>query len=574
MLKTTAVLILLSLPAIVQGDACPEPHTPISDIQGSNDHSPMSGTVVAVEGIITLDVRQAGGFQGFYLQQSADHQDDNPETSEGLFIHTHFREGSQGDLVRVEGRVNEYYGLTGLTDVKNLAVCAHPGLPAPRPLAFPTDSRDLLEHLEGMVVALSEPLEVTDTWNLGKYGELALAPRHQFIPTQLERPGPGIATLYQQQELERLLVDDGHRKRAPRPVPYPPGGLSPDNPLRIGDRVHNLVGVMDFRFGDWRLQPLGTPEFETANPRQSAPERHPDANLRVASLNLGNLFNGDGSGGGFPSSRGAASSSQFRAQLGRIATQIKAIAPDILAVAELENDGYGADSTLVDLATALGPEWAFVETAARPGNDEIRNALLYRSDRVRPEGSPVLLDAGAFRRWHRPPVAQDFRLANGKQTLTLVAVHLKSKRCSKAPADQQDQGDGQGCYADARVEAARALAQWPKGVSRRLLVGDFNAYAREDPLEVLGKKGFTDLIRHFHGLRNATYRYHGRAGTLDYHLADELLMPHVLASHIWSANADEPRLWSYQEDRPPAGHEGMPWRASDHDPVITDLRLD
>lgn len=575
MQKAVVVLILLALSVPARALTCGDSHTPISSVQGGGNATPMAGDRVTVEGIMTVDLRGPGGFGGFYLQQAGAEQDDDPATSEGLFIHTSAGKGEPGDRIRVRGQAGEHYGLTSLSDVEAIAGCGSPGLPEPVVL---TDTGPQREALEGMLVNTGRPLVVTDTWNLARYGELVLAPALHWIPTQRQAPGPDIARITEQQEQSRLILDDRQRRQNPRPVPWPPEELSPDNPVRTGDRVAPFTGVLDYRFGNWRLQPADTPGFVAANPRQAAPERHPRTNLRVVALNLGNLFNGDGQGQGFPTARGAQTPSDYQRQLHRLATQIRATDADILAVSELENDGYHPHSALAELAAELGRSWRYARGNTDSHDDDIRNALLYRSDRVRPVAPAELLDRGPFRRWHRPALAQGFELSGGSETLTVVAVHLKSKSCRNAPRQQRDAGDGQACFAAARADAARALARWqPSGGNEHspvLLAGDFNAYAMEDPLTILDEEGYSDLVRRFHGTDAGTFRYHGRHGTLDYHLANRALAGRVLASHIWSVNAEEPRIWAYDADNGIAVPEEFPWRASDHNPVITDLRLE
>src|SRR5690606_34755718 len=66
-----------------------------------------------------------------------------------------------------------------------------------------------------------------------------------------------------------------------------------------------------------------------------------------------------------------------------------------------------------------------------------------------------------------------------------------------------------------------------------------------------------------------SYRYRGEKGSLDYALATRDLLPRVITAHTWNLNADEPRALGYQRTPELSG----PWRASDHHPVITDLRL-
>lgn len=578
MIRTVAALAVYSLALQAGAQTCGGAHTPISTIQGTGDRTPLAGQMVTVEGIITLDLHQPGGFEGFYLQQALPDQDDNPATSEAVFIHTRSKSGQAGDRVRLRGQAGEYYGLTSLSRVRNVSVCGSPGMPDPvtfDPGQIPADGR---EPLEAMLVHIPRSLVITDTWNLARYGELVLAPELQWIPTQLQQPGPRLAKRLDTQERSRLRLDDGQRNQNPRPVPWPTGSLAPDNPVRVGDRVSPLTGVLDYRYGHWRLQPAEPPEFRTAKPRSPAPERHPDANLRVAALNLGNLFNGDGRRGGFPAPRGPRTHDDYQQQLSRLTAQIRAMAPDILAVSELENDGYGPLSSIARLTDQLGSGWRLVKGNTNSHGDDIRNGLLYRADRVRPLGPTRLITQGAFRRWHRPALAQDFELTGGSAPLSIIAVHLKSKSCRNAPPPQQDKGDGQACYARARTEAARELVRWVSGKGADdvgvLLVGDFNAYAMEDPLRLLARAGYQDLVREFNGPRVGTFRFHGRQGTLDYHLANDAARNQVLATHVWSVNTEEPRIWAYDAqggfDLPP----DYIWRASDHNPVITDLRLD
>jgi predicted extracellular nuclease len=78
-------------------------------------------------------------------------------------------------------------------------------------------------------------------------------------------------------------------------------------------------------------------------------------------MNLHNYFNGDGKGQGFPTPRGAETMAEFNKQRKRIGAAIKALKPHIVAVMELENDGFGDASSAQDfirLATAAtGGTW-------------------------------------------------------------------------------------------------------------------------------------------------------------------------------------------------------------------------
>src|SRR5690554_8232811 len=75
-------LILAALLPAVAAASCGDPATPIHRIQSDGTRSPLAGQTVTVEGIVTRDAREPGGFNGFYLQQADHETDNNPATSE------------------------------------------------------------------------------------------------------------------------------------------------------------------------------------------------------------------------------------------------------------------------------------------------------------------------------------------------------------------------------------------------------------------------------------------------------------------------------------------------------------
>ncbi|MDL0432717.1 ExeM/NucH family extracellular endonuclease [Marinobacter sp. TBZ242] len=581
-LRLPFLLLLLWLPAIAAAEGCGTPATTISRIQGPGQSSPLAGQSVTVEGIITMDSRHKGGFRGFYLQQADNETDDNPQTSEALFIYTNRSVGKRGERVRVTGRVKEFHGLTEMTDIDAIAVCGKAQLPGPIPISLPWPGDRQPEYLENMRVSVSGALTVIDHYNLAPYGELTLAAGVQTIPTETMEPGPAAEALFQFQQHNRLVLDDGKGLRGPLPVPWPTPELSANNTVRIGDRVRELSGVLDFRFGAWRVQPLYPPIFQHANPRPVTPIRPEAATLRVVTLNLGNLFNGDGRGSGFPAERGAESLREFEKQLARLATALRTPDPDIIAVTEVENDGYDNHSAIADLASALGEHWRYVKSPGGTGNDAIRTDLLYRSDRVEPEGNAQRPASGTLHTIGRPPVAQLFRPENSDSPVRIIVAHLKSKACRGAKGPNQDQNDGQGCYSHSREQATRAMLHWidtlpkPDILAGTLITGDMNSYARETPLQLMTEAGYTNAVRHFHNCNETacnrtSYSYRGRTGTLDYSLVSAELVGRVVGATTWPINADEPRALSYRGVVP--APEDQPWRSSDHDPVITDFSL-
>lgn len=569
------VVLALAMPALA-GNICGQPATAIARIQGSGDASPLAGRWVTVEGIVTLDSRTNDGFHGVYLQQADTQTDDNPQTSEALFVYTRSAVGAAGHRLRVSGQVQEYHGLTELTHTRDLTDCGASALPAARKLSLPWPGGQQPEQLEAMRVTLAHPLTVIDSYPLARYGSLTLADHDRYVRTQQHAP----AATSPDSDTATLELDDGKRSIGPTPLPYPAGGLGGPRTIRAGDQVASLDAILDWRYGGWHLQPRHTPTFRSHNPRPPVPPRPDAATVRVAALNLENAFNGDGHGGGFPTARGARTASAFARQKARLVATLSALQADIMVLVELENDGYGDQSSLAEMTRALGPSWRYVQPDGGDGHDAIRVAIVYNDNTVRPVGEPQRITDGPFARGSRPPLAQTFRTRSSADALRVVAAHFKSKRCHGARNGNRDRGDGQGCYVAARVRAAQQLAAWltglpdVPGLAGTLIAGDLNSYARETPLTRLADAGFTDLVRHFHGLGNHSFRFRGRVGTLDYGLASPDLLPRVQEARIWSANSDEPPALGYPSTRVPlAAADAFPWRSSDHDPVIVDIAL-
>lgn len=211
---------------------------------------------------------------------------------------------------------------------------------------------------------------------------------------------------------------------------------------------------------------------------------------------------------------------------------------------------------------------------------------------------------------NRPSVAATFEDANGSQ-FTVVSSHFKSKGdsglASLADAAQAyldangaaagfnqadidalrsdpnfDLGDGQAFWNGVRADAAGELVDWLEntynggGVSDYVLLGDMNAYAQEDPVQLLRDQGLVDLIDQFIGQDQAySYVFDGQRGTLDQGLASTGLADNVTGATEWHVNADEPDLLGYNSAfNDPGFYNPGPYAASDHDPLILGLTLD
>ncbi|HSO01104.1 MAG TPA: lamin tail domain-containing protein, partial [Gaiellaceae bacterium] len=65
---------------------CGEPATRIHTVQGNGTATPVDGTAVTIEGVVTGDYQGTGQFSGYFVQEEATDQDADPMTSEGIFV--------------------------------------------------------------------------------------------------------------------------------------------------------------------------------------------------------------------------------------------------------------------------------------------------------------------------------------------------------------------------------------------------------------------------------------------------------------------------------------------------------
>lgn len=585
--------------------------TPISQIQGSGSRSPLEGRQVITEGVVTKLLNN-----GFFIQSRT--PDNDPTTSEGILVFTSTTPTvAVGDEVQVAATVTEFnvgaatnaltaaHTVTELTSVTALTTLSRGNTVVPTPITFPELNEDDLEQVEGMLVRIDTPLTASQNYFLGRYGQITLAAGGRLVkPTQLYPAGSSAAvTLADDNARRRIILDDGTSRQNPSPTPY----LAEDQTQRSGDTLPGITGVIDYGLvtasntglADYKLHPTAPVVFTRANPRQATPSTVGGTH-RVASFNVLNYFNGDGLGGGFPTARGASTPTEFQRQRTKIIAALQQLDADVVGLMEIENDGEGAQSALADLVNGLNAAYgrtayALVPaptTAGATGTDAIKVAMIYKPANLSLAGA-ARTDTSAIH--NRPPMAQTFAAANGEK-FTVVVNHFKSKGCDATsdPADF-DQGDGQGCYNARRRLQAEALHTFVQGIQSAqadqdvLLIGDFNAYAKEDPVLDLQAFGYTDMAEVFEGGQHYSYVFDGEAGSLDHALASHGLRTQISGTRHWHINADEPSILDYNQEFKdgastcpptvptascsPDYYTATPFRSSDHDPVLVGLSL-
>ena len=449
-----------------------------------------------------------------------------------------------------------------------------------------------------MLVKFSQTLTITENYNLGRYGELVLsASGRQITPTNFIDPNDvsangtnssgssNVAAINAQLRLDtlnRILLDDASNIQNPVVVPF----VDPvNNTLRTGSTINNLTGILDYNFGVYRIQPTEAPAFAYAS-RPAVPSVGM-GNVKVASFNVLNYFNGDGLGGGFPTARGANTQQEFVRQRTKIIEAMRQLNADVFGLMEMENDGDGPNSAIADLTNGLNAiygagTYAYVNyptggVYGRVGTDAIKTAIIYKVSKVSPSGSAHADTTEAFNvnGFSRFPFAQTFVVNGSEEKFSVIVNHFKSKGCDGSVGLDADQVDGQSCYNNRRKLQAAGLLnfinhiQQVSGDQDVISIGDYNGYEQEDPIDILRAGGLVNLITD-----NYSYMFDGMSGSLDHALATPSLAGSVTGAEKWHINADEPRLKDYNTEFNPAYvYSGDAYRSSDHDPVLIGLNF-
>jgi uncharacterized protein len=569
----------------------------IPAIQGSGAKSGMAGTAVTTSGIVTKLINN-----GFYLQDPLG--DGNLATSDGIFVFTSTAPTvAVGDKVTVSATVLEYSvstsaasqanPLTELSNVTAISVTSS-GNQLPQPVdvslaAFASQSD--MERYEGMLVHITDELTVTQTNFVGSWGQVTLAAGGRTLtPTNVLRPGPAANALLAANLARSVVLDDSSALKFPNPTPY----LWQDGTVRGGDTVAGVTGVVDFGPSTdsasgplaYKIHPTAAPVFARPIARPATPPAV-GGTIRIGSANVLNYFT-SGSGGAFvagsPSCggdcRGANTLAEFNRQRVKILGMLAGMNADVVGLMEIQNSG--SNFAVQDLVNGLngmlgaGTYAAVPLPAAGTGTDAIRVAMIYKPGKLGLIGASMS-DTNSVN--SRPTFAQGFVAANGEKFAVMVN-HLKSKG-SCGSGLNADQGDLQGCHNQTRKDQAQRLLAWLPTVQATaqtqdvILVGDFNAYAKEDPMELLANGGLVDVIG-LHDPEDYSYVFDAGAGRLDHGLGTASVAAKTVGATSWHINADEPEWTDYNTEDKAAGNDWYQptvFRASDHDPMLIGLNI-
>jgi predicted extracellular nuclease len=532
-------------------------------------------------------------------------QDDDPATSEGIFVFTEWTPVVKvGDEVLVQAVVEEM--IPGGVGTDNLSVTQldeplvaviSSGNPLPEPVIIgeggrippdqvvdndtngivsedslfdpEEDGLDFYESLEGMRIQINQALVVGPTNAFKEIVVVGDMGAHAGIFT----PRGGLLLQQDDSNPERIILDD-------RLVEMPYVG--------IGDYSESpIVGVVDYEYGNYKVLPTAKIYFNLGGLAQEGPvSSAEEGQLRIASYNVENL-----------SARDAARIQNLAGQIVNLM-----ISPDIIGLQEIQDnngapnmDGVAADQTYQEIIDAIlvegGPEYGYLNIDPKPERDggesggNIRVGFLYRLDRglipvnaphgdavmaveiLDVEGNPQLsLNPGRIDPTNdaffdsRKPLAVQF-IYQG-ESLFLINNHFNSKG-----GDTPLFGEVQPPELESEIQrimqasvvhdfVAEILAVDPD--VRVVVMGDLNDFQFSSPIEMLEGEILINLINSLPLEERYTYVYDGNSQALDHIMISKGLQAFFHSIDILHINSE------FDNEQ----------RFSDHDVLIAAFRFD
>ncbi|UCG24179.1 MAG: hypothetical protein JSW55_18985 [Chloroflexota bacterium] len=542
---------------------------PIGQIQGRGTESEYLERFVSFSGIVTgiLEDENSRGtrFYTVYVQDLPGLEDGDPLTSDGLalFVGARWPSVAVGDVVRVHGRVTEFYGLTEL-DNNDLFISIesrnHP-LPAPAEIDPPAENEEsagYLERYEAMRVSLP-PSSV-------------VGPAHV---------GCGFSVVRKDTGVERVLV-----REASDPAGQIIGVLHrsdvncdsmPD--VAHGDEVTGLVGPLTYHFDRFKIVYQDPVELSVMRQEQgsaSEPPEVPSGSVVIATFNVNNYFDTQDDTGGTAEPK--PSKVEVTLKTSKVAATISANlgCPELLGLQEVENRellgrlvtrlsepcGFEYEISHLESPDARGAEQALL---SKPGRVEVRRISLRQACSEQDTGvfdSEAECRDGQQPLHSRPPLQVDVSI-DGRRFVLLVN-HLKSKR------------EGAMETAPWRLAQAQHLNQIVRETqaadpdSHLIVLGDFNDYDGSEVMEtLLAGTRLVDALAELPDVQRYSYIFDGSSQLIDWILISPTLSEFIIQASILHNNADFPFTLGDSGDSANLG-----FRSSDHDVPYVVLDFD
>lgn len=386
------------------------------------------------------------------------------------------------------------------------------------------------------MVELSTPLVVCGSF----YDSLILAPERLYCP---EERAVGLAdgdsTMYWQ------LVE---ANRAASIVVHTRNNYYK---VRTGDRVRKIrARVTKERH---LVTGQGVKTSHTAVDKLAKPKK---GTLRVVGANIENYF---ADLGGYATKRTTPKQQALKTR--KVVSALRAMQADIIALCEIQV-GDKAPHMLLEALNQRGPQYAYISMPL-DNMDRIGGCFLYRTDRVHPYTQPLSAYHDTTSHYYARMFAVGFEEPASGERLIIGVNHLKSKRPGRT---QYDTNLKRMQNTDSLLMMLpQAMSQF--GDADVLLLGDYNCYTQEQPIQTIVRAGYEDQLMRFCP-DNYSYVYKGEMGYLDRCFATPSMAAQIVQVRPWHVNAD----WYYQHGAYKLKDKSM-HRYADHEPIIVDIKL-
>ena len=299
-----------------------------------------------------------------------------------------------------------------------------------------------------------------------------------------------------------------------------------------------------------------TPKF--MNNKPEAKPKMPKEGLLVCAANIQNYFFDLG---GYAQRKTTKKQQQMQTE--KICKAFKQIDADIYALCEIQR-GDSAPQMLVDAMNAMAKKEKYAYVSDGWDNqDMIACGYIYRKDRVRAYGEMVHGYADTASHYHYRLVAMGFEELSSGEKFVLNINHLRSKRGTGAESNEKRMANVDSLLVMLdKIESEQMFDD-----ADLLLVGDYNAYAQEEPVQAIVRAGYEDLVVRDDST-SYSYIYHSEAGCLDRVFASETMVKQVQKVAVYHLNADY--FYSRGFKR---GLDDTVFRYADHDPVLISVKL-
>lgn len=418
-----------------------------------------------------------------------------------------------------------------------LAIFFTSSLFAVEKVQFPASFANGWEPYVGKMVQITTPLYVCGNY----YDSLILAPERLYVPEERATGlAEGDSTAYwaikQANRAQIISLTCNIRNYE----------------VRTGAVLKNLTARV---VAPGKLVTGATPKFQNNKPE---PKPKMPKGLLVCAANIQNYFYDLG---GYAHRK--TTKEQQAIQTEKISKALTHINADIYAICEIQK-GDSAAEMLVRAMNERAKKvcYAYVSQGWSNG-DTISCGYIYRTDRVRPYGDLQYGYHDPSSHYHYRMVACGFEEIKSGERFVLNINHLRSKR-----------GTGDESNGKRMVNVDSLLVMLDKieqeqlfGDKDILLVGDYNCYSQEQPIQTLVQAGYEDVLMQYDST-GYSYVYHSEAGYLDRAFASPTMAAQVKAVHPYHLNTDYFYSRGYKRRL-----DKTMFRYADHDPILISIQL-